>query len=270
MTAEPNAGFATPGNDDERVAPLNIAAPGNYIYGFRYRFTQGPAAAQAWVYCDQDGVVAEGSTGNYGTVTVVPPPAVANHVVISEVSGGNGGGAAATDEFIELYNPTNADVNIGGWLVQYRSATGPSYSGTVTIPSGTVIRAHGYFLLGGGNYSGPVARDLGYSFDVSSSTTAGGHVRIGPGLTTAVNDVAVDKVAWGTGNSPEGTAAPSHPAVGGSLERKALSTSTPATMADGSADASFGNGWDSNNNSADFVTRAIRQPQNSQSPVEQP
>lgn len=270
VTAEPNEGFVTPGNNDELVAPLNIAAPGSYIYGFRYRFTQGPESAQAWVYCDQDGVVSEASTGNYGTVTVVPPPPMANHVVISEVSGGNGTGTAATDEFIELYNPTGADVDIGNWQVQYKSAAGASFSGTVTIPAETVIRAHGYYLLGGANYSGPVAQDLGYSFDVSASTTAGGHVRIGPGLTGAVNDVAVDKVAWGTGNSPEGSAAPSHPAVGGSLERKALSTSTPATMAVGGADASFGNGWDSNNNSADFVTRASRQPQNSLSPTEQP
>ncbi|MFP2957089.1 lamin tail domain-containing protein [Myxococcus sp. 1LA] len=271
VAAEPNAGFAGPGNNDELVAPLNIPAAGDYVYGFRYRFTQGPEAAQAWVYCDQDGVVAEGSTGNYGTVTVVPPPQGANHVVISEVSGGNGTGNQATNEFIELYNPTNADVAIGGWQVQYKSATGTSYSASVTIPNGTVIRAHGYFLLGGANYSSPVARDVGYSFDMSSSTTAGGHVRIGPGLSTQVNDVAVvDKVAWGTGNSPEGTAAPAHPAVGGSLERKALSTSTSATMADGGADASFGNGWDSDNNSADFVTRAVRQPQNSLSPTEQP
>ncbi|WP_238540051.1 Ig-like domain-containing protein [Corallococcus macrosporus] len=96
VAAEPNAGFTGPGNDDERVAPLNIEAPGDYVYGFRYRFTQGPEAAQAWVYCDQNGVVAEGSTGNYGmvTVTVAVAPPVANHVVISEVSGGNGTGPA--------------------------------------------------------------------------------------------------------------------------------------------------------------------------------
>ncbi|WP_426754301.1 lamin tail domain-containing protein [Myxococcus sp. Y35] len=270
VTAQPNAGYATPGNNDEMVASLNIAEPGAYVYGFRYRFTQGPAAAQEWVYCDQGGVVAEGSTGNYGTVTVVSPAPVANHVVISEVSGGNGTGTAATNEFIELYNPTGADVDISGWQVQYKSPTGTSYSGTVTIPNGTVIRAHGYFLLGGANYSGPVTRDLGYAFDMSASTTGGGHVRIGPGLTGSQNDVAVDKVGWGTANSPEGTRAPFHPAVGGSLERKALSTSTPATMADGGADAAFGNGWESDDNGADFVTRAVRQPQNSQSPTEQP
>ncbi len=273
VAAAPNAGYSVTGeNNDERVASLSVSAPGTYAYGFRYRFTQGPPEAQEWVYCDQDGVVAQGVTPNYGAVTVTPAPAVANHVVISEVSGGNGSGNAATDEFIELYNPTNADVNIGNWRVQYKSATGSNYNASYTIPAGTFIQAHGYFLLGGANYSGPVARDLSYgsTIDVSASTTAGGHVRIGPGLTTNVNDVAVDKVAWGTGNSPEGTAAPSHPAVGGSLERKALSTSTSATMAVGGADALAGNGWDTDNNGADFVTRAVRQPQNSQSPTEQP
>ncbi|QDE85380.1 lamin tail domain-containing protein [Myxococcus xanthus] len=270
VPAQANAGFATPGNNDELVAPLNIAAPGSYIYGFRYRFTQGPEVAQEWVYCDQDGVVAQASTGNYGTVTVVPAPAVANHVVISEVSGGLSN--SATNEFVELHNPTDADVDISGWRLQYKSATGGSYSGSYTIPAGTFIRAHGYFLLGHNGYTGPVARDLNYGtvFDISASPTAGGHVRIGPGLTTNVNDVAVDKVAWGTGNSPEGTVAPFHPASGGSLERKALSTSTSATMAAGSSDEDFGNGRDSDNNNADFVTRAIRQPQNSLSPTEQP
>ena len=113
---------------------------------------------------------------------------------------------------------------------------------------------------------------MGYTFDASASTTAGGHVRIGPGLVaTNVNDPnTVDKLAWGTGNSPEGSAAPSHPAVGGSLERKAVSTSTSATMAVGGSDATRGNGHDSDNNSADFVTRAVRQPQGSTSPVEVP
>jgi hypothetical protein len=56
--------------------------------------------------------------------------------------------------------------------------------------------------------------------------------------------------------------------VGGSLERKALSTSTSATMAVGGTDANRGNGYDSDNNSTDFVTRAARQPQNSSSPTE--
>ena len=111
-----------------------------------------------------------------------------------------------------------------------------------------------------------------YTFDTSASTTGGGHVRIGPGLVaTNLNDPnTVDKLGFGTANQPEGSAAPSHPAAGGSLERKAYSTSTSATMAVGGVDANRGNGTDSNNNASDFVTRAVRQPQNSASPTESP
>ncbi|MCY1020638.1 lamin tail domain-containing protein [Pyxidicoccus sp. MSG2] len=265
-----NASYSPSGsNNDEMVGTLNIGTPGSYLYGFRYRFTQGPAGAQDWVYCDQNGVVSGGSP-QYGTVTVAPPPTpLTNHVVISEVCGGTT--ALSTDEFIELHNPTNSDVNIGGWLVQYKSATGAAYSGSVTIPPGKVIKARGYFLVANTAFQGgSTTADVTYSFDMSASTTAGGHVRIGPGLTTSTSDVAVDKVGWGTGNSPEGTAAPSHPASGGSLERKAVSTSTSATMAVGGADAARGNGTDRDNNSLDFVTRAARQPQNSASPTELP
>jgi hypothetical protein len=71
-----NAGYApNPGNnDDELMATLRIGTPGSYLYGFRYRFTQGPPGADTWVYCDQDNVVGPGNPPDYGTVTVVPPP----------------------------------------------------------------------------------------------------------------------------------------------------------------------------------------------------
>ena len=199
---------------------------------------------------------------------------MAHQVLISEISGGNGTGSAATDEFVELYNPTSFDISIEGWLVQYRSATGTTFSGSVTLPAGATIAAKGYYLLAGGNYSGTgtAASDARYNFDMSASTTAGGHIRLGlPGITTASNDArTMDLVGWGTANGPEGSAAPSHPAAGGSLERKAVSTSTSAMMAVGGADALRGNGYDSGNNASDFVTRAIRNPQGSKSGTESP
>jgi hypothetical protein len=259
-------------NDDETMGTLNIPTAGNYLYGFRYRFTQGPAAAQAWVYCDQNGVVTSSGSANYGTVTVQRYP-VANHVVISEISAGRGSmGSQTTDEFIELYNPTDADVNIGGWLVQYRSTTGATYTGSVTIPPGRVIRAHGYFLLAHSNFTGGPTPDVTYTFDMSASTatSAGAHVRIGPGLTNNNNDTAVDRLGWGAAAGPEGTAAPAHPAAGGSLERKALPSSTAASMVNDAQDGLRGNGSDTNNNSADFVQRTARQPQNSSSQTERP
>ncbi|NPC70412.1 hypothetical protein HPP05_11700 [Corallococcus exiguus] len=263
--ADFNAGYSpSSSNDDEMKATLQIPTSGTYSYGFRYRFTD---AGAPWVYCDQNGKTVP-PAGTYGSVTVGKAP-LTNHVVISEVSGGNGSGTAATDEFIELYNPTNSDVDLSNWLVGYKSATGPAWTGTVTIPAGKVIRAHGYFLLGGANYSGTgfATKDLSYtSFDMSASTTAGGHVRLQQLVGSTYVDV--DKLGWGTGNAPEGAAAPSHPAVGGSLERKAVSTSTSTSMAVGGADAARGNGQDSDNNANDFVTRAVRQPQSSFSPLE--
>ncbi|MFL5354509.1 lamin tail domain-containing protein [Archangium sp.] len=269
--------YSPPVSDyDQTVGTLTIGTAGSYNYGFRYYFKDPvTGTASAYVYCDANGIAAPAS-GVFGTVTITSttPPGIANHVVISEFSGGNGTGTAATDEFIELYNPTDSPVDLNGWTVQYKSATGTTYSSSVTIPAGTFIQPKKYFLLGGANYSGTgtAAKDLGYTFDTSASTTAGGHVRIGPGLDPAnANDPkTVDKLGWGTGNSPEGTAAPAHPAVGGSLERKAVSTSTSATMAVGGTDASRGNGYDTDNNSTDFVTRAARQPQSSTSATETP
>ncbi len=274
-SANPNAAYSSASsNDDEVKGTLSIPIAGMYKYGFRYRILDPATGTYSpYTYCDQSGAVTP-PAGNYGTVTVFPPE-LTNHVVISEFSGGNGSGSAATDEFIELYNPTNSPVDLNGWTVQYKSATGTSYSNSVTINASTVltgstiIKARGYFLLVGANYSGSATKDVSYIFDTSASTTGGGHIRIGPGLGTIVDDPkTVDKLAFGTGNSPEGSAAPAHPAAGGSLERKAVSTSTSTTMAVGGGDANSGNGYDSDNNSTDFVTRTARQPQGSTSAIE--
>ncbi|MFP2931111.1 lamin tail domain-containing protein [Pyxidicoccus sp. 3LG] len=230
-------------------------------------FTAGEAAGRAALSATYDGVT------RTAEITVTSQPTV-NRVVISEISGGNGtGGTLSTDEFVELYNPTDSDITLNGWSFQYKSATNTErYTGTATIPDGTVIKARGYLLIAHTNYTGSVTADVTYSFDMSASTTAGGHVRIGPNLTaTNLNDPnTVDKIGWGTANQPEGTKAPNHPAAGGSLERKARPESTSATMAVGGADENAGNGHDSNDNSVDFVTRAARQPQNSSSPTERP
>jgi hypothetical protein len=274
-----NSGFSPmfPTNDDEMLAFLTIPNPGTYSYGFRYRL-RDPASGNFsdWTYCDRDNVTVP-PAGNYGSVTVTapPPPVLTNHVVISEVAGV--GSAGNTDEFIELYNPTNSPVDLNGWKVQYKSDNGANYSGSVTITpaaaanGNTVIPAKGFFLLAAGGYSGTVTPNITYTFDISGSATRGGHVRIGPNLNLAQIDDpnTVDKLGYGTANKPEGSPAPPHPAAGGSLERKAFSTSTSATMA-GGVDALKGNSQDSDNNANDFVPRTARDPQNASSATETP
>lgn len=66
-----------------------------------------------------------GSTVSQATSTNVLGTASVNHVVISEFAIGVTGSAA--DEFVELYNPTAAPVNIGGWVLQYRAEMGTAY-----------------------------------------------------------------------------------------------------------------------------------------------
>ncbi|HEX2845020.1 MAG TPA: Ig-like domain-containing protein [Chitinophagaceae bacterium] len=68
-----------------------------------------------------------------------------SQVVISQVYGGGGNsGATYKNDFIELFNPTNAAVNLSGWSVQYASATGNTWQ--VTLLSGTIAPGQ-YYLV---------------------------------------------------------------------------------------------------------------------------
>lgn len=75
------------------------------------------------------------------TVTLSAP----SHLVISEFRslGPNGAG----DEFVELYNPSGAAVNIGSWMIRNSSSCGSSLSTLVTIPSNTVLQAGQHYLI---------------------------------------------------------------------------------------------------------------------------
>ncbi|NVJ09117.1 lamin tail domain-containing protein [Myxococcus sp. AM001] len=194
------------------------------------------------------------------------------HIVISEVAPQGPGGAG--DEFIELYNPTSSPVDLSGWKVQYKSATGTSgYTGNYSLPDGSIIAARGYFLVGAGAYSGTGATGRDVSWGTSFAMGAGGgHVRIGyPELlgSDPIDSVlVVDTVGYGsTANQPEGNRIPGSAPAAGSFERKASATSTVESMVDG-ADALLGNGHDSNDNAADFIIRPTRQPQNTSSAAE--
>jgi len=170
--------------------------------------------------------------------------------------------SGVNEEFVELYNPTNFAVDLGGWKIQYKSSTGQNWSNKLVIEEGRQIGAHGFLLYGGlavetePDY--PSANNPGLG-------NSGGHVRL---VNVALE--VVDLVGWGAADSPEGDALGSH-ARGGSFERKALENSTAADMAPGGAHEFEGNGWDSDDNFSDFVThdaQADCSPQNSESPAE--
>jgi len=67
---------------------------------------------------------------------------VADHIVINEIDiNPPGDDSASPSEWVELYNPTDSDVNIGGWKIASTTVLKQTFS----IPIGTVIEA-GQFL----------------------------------------------------------------------------------------------------------------------------
>lgn len=198
----------------------------------------------------------------------------ANHAVISEVYGGGGNsGSTLKNDFIELYNPTASAISLNGWSVQYSSATGTS-SWLVTNLTGT-IAPHGFFLVqeaqGTGGTQALPTPDVTGTLALSSTAGKVALVNSTTALSGAVSSGSsiVDMVGFGTtANAYEGSGPAPAPSNTNSIERKANSGSTSTTMGAGGADELAGNGYDSNNNSADFVTRSAPQPQNSLSPIE--
>jgi 5'-nucleotidase len=185
-------------------------------------------------------------------------PAFANPsgtgLVISEAYlNGGSSGASFLNKFVELYNPASAAIALAGDTLQYRAATStvvPSGSQVFAL-SGTVA-AHGHFLIqlpGNGASSNPgdplPAADLSSGGSVNPGA-AGGTLYVAASTSGVLptDSTVVDKIGWGTSNSPEGTAP-----TGNSLT---LSYQRAAS------------GADSDNNAADFTT-ATPTPQNAAS-----
>ena len=211
-----------------------------------------------------------------------------NHIVISELATQgmiSDAGSAANDEFVELYNPTPLPIDVSGWKIQYKSATGGTYANKAILPVSLVIPSHGYYLVASKSYStqGSVPADLLLTNDMNfQGGSTGGHVRLGTqDVTTAkVDPEEVDRLGYGpTADFPEGFAAmASVPSGLASYERKATPGSTAASMAIGGTDATKGNGLDTDQNGdktvdggvalGDWVLRVTRDPQNSSNPAE--
>lgn len=170
------------------------------------------------------------------------------NVVFSQVySGGGSTNASASykQDFVELYNRSASPVNIGGWSVQYGSATANSSFGAVSaIPANTILPAGSYYSIALGTASTGGATLPATDLVGASGTNlaaAGGKVALVNNSTaigasfTSTN--IVDVVAYGTATQAEGGSA-----VG------ALSIST-AAIRNGTPQGST----DTNNNAADFT-----------------
>lgn len=64
-----------------------------------------------------------------------------NHIVISEIRM-----AGAADDFVELYNPTDSDINLNSYRLVRRTANGDDDTGIKAFAVTDIIPAHGFFL----------------------------------------------------------------------------------------------------------------------------
>ncbi|TYL55708.1 ExeM/NucH family extracellular endonuclease [Nocardioides sp. BGMRC 2183] len=183
-----------------------------------------------------------------GLAAVTPAASAApdgTGLVISEVYGG-GGNAGATwkNDFIELYNPTDAPISVEGWSVQYRSSSGnPPGGGVGTTALTGSVPAGGHYLVG--QAAGSAGSDELPTPDATGSASMAGtngqvllvpstDQYVGSGDLAGAEDL-IDMVGYGSSTSYETAPAP------------VLSNTTSGTRADG---------VDSDDNATDFSSGA--------------
>lgn len=162
-----------------------------------------------------------------------------SHVVINEVQTK---GVTASQDFIELYNPTATQIDISGWKLRKRISTGAE-SSLIVIPTATTIASHRYLLWANtlNGYSSSISADLANSGSLSDNNSI---------ALVNSSDTIIDQLSWGTGSNQfkEGLGYPDNPGISQSLERKANT--------------------DTDHNENDFVLRLIPNPKNKLSPPE--
>jgi uncharacterized protein (TIGR03437 family) len=163
-------------------------------------------------------------------------------ILISEfrTRGPNG----ASDEFVEIYNNSDLNVDISGWKIRGSSSSGV-LSNRLTISPGTIIPARRHFLAANSTgYGGPIAADQTFTTGLAND---------GGLAVTLPNDLVIDQVGLSSGSSfREGTHLSPLPSdTNQSYERK------PGDIA--------GSVQDSGDNLSDFVLLTPSDPQNSRS-----
>ncbi len=164
--------------------------------------------------------------------SLMPSP----NLVISQIQ--MGGGANANDEFIEIHNNGDDPVDLNGYRVVYRSATGTNDVGPMAVwTTSTILQPGHYYLIAAVSYDGGVAPDKVYDPAVCtcSMAAAGGGIaiRLGDSNTGTV----IDSIGWGT-------------ATNVFVEN----TATPAPGNDNSKIRGLNGCQDTDNNSSDFTT----------------
>lgn len=170
--------------------------------------------------------------------------AVSTGLVISQFQVAGDGATAADDEFVEIHNVSNANIDLNGYRVVYRSSSGTNDVQVTTWTTSTIIPAGGYYLIGHTPaYNGPTPADRAFDASVAFSGTSGGiAIRNGAANTGTI----VDSVGFGGATN---------------IFVEGATTTAPAAS---SSKARKTNGCqDTDNNSNDFELLTTAAPRNS-------
>ncbi len=168
-----------------------------------------------------------------------------DHLVISEIVTG---GTSASDELIELYNPTGDPLPLEGLELVYATASGLTVTRRAAWELGAPEVPPGGHVL--------VAHELGVYAPIADAAYGSGMAATGGSVALRIVGAAssIDAVGWGSAASTwlEGAVAPAPP-TGSSLERLPGGT--------------LGSTQDTDDNAADFVVRPVPGPENGASPA---
>lgn len=161
----------------------------------------------------------------YGAARLYVKDPVPAAVVIHEVQTG---GATADEEFVELHNRTDAEVDISGCRLVYRGASSENET-TLHTFAGARLAPRGYYLLGTATFGGP--KDATFKAGLSGS---GG----GLALRSPAGNM-LDSVGYGTADNLFVETAPAPaPEEGQSIERAPTGADTNDNAADFRVNAS--------------------------------
>lgn len=120
--------------------------------------------------------------------------------------------ASVNDEFIEIYNPNDTEVDLSRWYLQKKTRSGASFStfAPANLLDGKKIPPKGFFVIA--HPTSPVAKQAATEYGIADHNTI---VIKNPG------GEIVDKVGWGEAQDCEGQCAP-QPERGESIQRKYL------------------------------------------------
>jgi len=177
-----------------------------------------------------------------------------DHIVISEIRTRGVGGA--TDEFVELFNPTASPIVLDNqWKLEVRSNSAGSYGARFT-GSGQVIAPKGHLLITGSGYTQMPAGDAMLSAGITDAASLR--------LTQSGNVVDAVCYCYNASTCTAVTGA-GYTCEGAAVQNPNGSTGTADTSMERGPGGAQGNCTDSGDSSADFAAKSPADPQNTMS-----